>query len=773
MPGIIPTSAGTYSADVTFTPTDTADYNTATTAVNVTVNAIDLSTATIGSIADQTYTGQAITPNPVVTLGSATLTEGTDYTASYLNNTNVGKATLTITGIGAYTGTESVTFNIVNPVTYSSYQLSAYREASYGTPPNGVASTAGCHAKFVFTFAGAVNVSDATALANSLSFGFTSPNSVGALSTDPTTYSYTASGNSLVIDVPIGNLPGGVFTLAANSATTTNGVLNGITAGGDPVVWTSLTSVAPTGFAVQTTAQTVGTATVPASTTIQVAHTANVQSMNHVIWLLIGSSILAGTGITQTTPAHEHTFYNYTPATASASVVSNAVTPLGTAGYTVTQNGAYFTITANTPIVGQVLDAKVYDDNFLQAIGQGYSAAVTGLSYPIIDAIADQTYNGTAITPNLSVNGTTYNTASTPPAVYSNNTGAGSALASVTLSGCTYSAPFVIKTADLSTATIGSIADQAYTGQAITPNPVVTLGSATLTEGTDYTASYLNNTNVGKATLTITGIGAYTGTESATFNIVKATPTITAQPTASAITQGQALSASILTGGTGSVAGTFAFTMPGIIPTSAGTYSADVTFTPTDTADYNTVAGKVDVTVNPGVLAVSGLSPATGLVAGGTTVTIAGSGFTGATAVTFGSTPATSFTVVDDDHITAVTPSTTVLSGSGGGYKTVDVTVTTPVGASPLSSADTYLYYTLTVTNDGHTKAYSLADIEAMTAFTGFGGLKPHSGTTGTSSSWTGVSLLTLLADTGGLQSDLASRPTARTGIPPTSPTPN
>ena len=151
---------------------------------------------------------------------------------------------------------------------------------------------------------------------------------------------------------------------------------------------------------------------------------------------------------------------------------------------------------------------------------------------------------------------------------------------------------------DLSTATIGSIADQTYTGQAITPAPVVTLGGKTLAKGTDYTASYLNNTNVGQATLTITGIGAYTGTNKATFNIVKATPTITAQPTASAITIGQALSNSTLSGGSASTAGTFVFTDSTIIPTSVGTYSAGVTFTPTDSTDYNTATTTVNVTVN-------------------------------------------------------------------------------------------------------------------------------------------------------------------------------
>ena len=48
------------------------------------------------------------------------------------------------------------------------------------------------------------------------------------------------------------------------------------------------------------------------------------------------------------------------------------------------------------------------------------------------------------------------------------------------------------------------------------------------------------------------------------------------------------------------------------------------------------------------VPAVSGVSPTSGPVAGGTLVTITGTGFTGATAVDFGTTPATGLTVVSD-----------------------------------------------------------------------------------------------------------------------------
>jgi hypothetical protein len=68
----------------------------------------------IGDIADQTYSGAAITPVLTVTDGEKTLTLDTDYTVEYTNNTNVGTATVTITGKGNYTGEASATFSIVN-----------------------------------------------------------------------------------------------------------------------------------------------------------------------------------------------------------------------------------------------------------------------------------------------------------------------------------------------------------------------------------------------------------------------------------------------------------------------------------------------------------------------------------------------------------------------------------------------------------------------------------------------------------------------------------
>ena len=66
-------------------------------------------------------------------------------------------------------------------------------------------------------------------------------------------------------------------------------------------------------------------------------------------------------------------------------------------------------------------------------------------------------------------------------------------------------------------------------------------------------------------------------------------------------------------------------------------------------------------------------------------VTIMGTSFTGATAVDFGTVPATNVTVVNDTTITADSP-----AGTG----TVDVTVTTPVGTSATSTADQFNYVT-------------------------------------------------------------------------------
>jgi formylglycine-generating enzyme required for sulfatase activity len=80
---------------------------------------------------------------------------------------------------------------------------------------------------------------------------------------------------------------------------------------------------------------------------------------------------------------------------------------------------------------------------------------------------------------------------------------------------------------------------------------------------------------------------------------------------------------------------------------------------------------------------VTAISPASGLTSGGTTITLNGTNFFGASSVTVGGTLATSVNVVSASVLTAVTP-----AGSIG--SAVSVSVTTPGGTGTLAGAFSY-----------------------------------------------------------------------------------
>ena len=143
-----------------------------------------------------------------------------------------------------------------------------------------------------------------------------------------------------------------------------------------------------------------------------------------------------------------------------------------------------------------------------------------------------------------------------------------------------------------------------YTGSPITPAVSVTLKNGTqLIEGTDYTLAYTNHTNAGKATVTVTGIGNYTGTSTRTFVISKAKAPAISWPTASAITYGEKVSDSSLNGGSTQY-GTFAWSddVKDTIP-PVGTSPYKVVFTPSEATKNNyetitTTEKDVSLTVN-------------------------------------------------------------------------------------------------------------------------------------------------------------------------------
>ena len=117
---------------------------------------------------------------------------------------------------------------------------------------------------------------------------------------------------------------------------------------------------------------------------------------------------------------------------------------------------------------------------------------------------------------------------------------------------------------------------------------------------------------------------------------------------------------------------------------AVGTGAGTVNITVTTRAGTSKITPADDYTYTAPRPAVSGVSPAGGSTAGGTTVTITGTGLAGATGVRFGATAG----VITADSGTQIT----VTSPPGKG--TVTLTVTTPAGTSPVTAAGRYAYTT-------------------------------------------------------------------------------
>ena len=171
-----------------------------------------------------------------------------------------------------------------------------------------------------------------------------------------------------------------------------------------------------------------------------------------------------------------------------------------------------------------------YSDGSLhfQATYDGSTPSVS-LTDAVVMDLDNQTYSGSALTPKPTVvlGGKTLVEGTDYQLSYENNVNASvldkTKPAAVIIQGKgAYSGSlkktFTIDQAEVYYAAVAAISAQQYTGSALTPKPTITLGGRTLTTS-DYSISYKNNTNVGTATVTVTGKGNYTGSKSTTFRI--------------------------------------------------------------------------------------------------------------------------------------------------------------------------------------------------------------------------------------------------------------
>uniref|UniRef100_UPI003FEF0168 Ig-like domain-containing protein n=1 Tax=Agathobacter sp. TaxID=2021311 RepID=UPI003FEF0168 len=171
--------------------------------------------------------------------------------------------------------------------------------------------------------------------------------------------------------------------------------------------------------------------------------------------------------------------------------------------------------TASVKITGKGSYKGSYTENF--------KIVACSIAQVTCSRIVDQTYSGKAIEPTFTVTykNRTLRTGTDYTVSFKDNVKIGTATVIITGKGnFEGTKEITFKITEPSEITVESIADQTYTGSALTPKVVVKEGSKVLTKNVDYTVSYSNNIKVGTASVKITGKGSYKGSYTVNFKIL-------------------------------------------------------------------------------------------------------------------------------------------------------------------------------------------------------------------------------------------------------------
>lgn len=459
-----------------------------------------ISKVSVKAIPAVDFTGENHTPSVTVTYQNKTLRKDTDYTIAYTNNRNAGTAGITLTGKGKYSGTKTVTFQITGTsitgmvfekIPDVPYNGSAIRPIVTVKTKDGTQLQAGADYRLVYENTVNKGTATVTVVGNGNYTG-----------TKKLTYKVVAKP---LTEAMVSGIEDAVYTGSPiKPAVTVKDGATELAAGKDYSVSYSKNKA-------------VGTATVTVkgkgnySGTIKLPFAIQKCSLEDNAQISVQVSDIAYTGKAVKPKVQVYEGNKKLPASGyTLSYTDNIEMGIGTV--TITGKGSYTgTITAQFRIVEK---AKL----------------ITSLK---VDKIADAIYTGTAIEPDVTVTDGTYTLVKGTDyeLSYRNQYNAGKATVTVRgIGSYAGSKDLTYKIGKRSVGDktvlgeefeIGQIPDEKYTGYALKPDVVVKDQGKTLVLGTDYKLSYRNNTKIGTASVTLTGIGNYSGSYNAiSFNIV-------------------------------------------------------------------------------------------------------------------------------------------------------------------------------------------------------------------------------------------------------------
>lgn len=457
---------------------------TGTIVRNFNITGVNIAKAEVTGITDSAYTGSAVTQKPVVKIDNKTLVKDTDYTVNYTNNTNVGVATVTIKGIGKYTGTLTKTFKIEDTVPSASAEYSNHLYELYDVSMSWTKAKAFCENKggHLVTISGKEENDQIVTLAKKGSKYFYYIGCIGS---------------------------------------------------NNQSVWKWITNE---GFNY--------TNWDPDNTEPNVAEG---EDYGAIISVENSPNKQPGEWINITNEETREGYYHYNHAgficefdSASESIADASVTGIENAKYTgspitptptvklgdkiLVKDRDYTVSYTNNTDVGTAIVIITGKDGYNGTTSKTFRITL-GFEDAIVLDIADKTYTGSAVkpAPSVKLNGMTLERDADYTVSYSDNVNVGTA--KITISGKgSYSGKiektFNIIAANIDDVEVTGIEDVAYEGSAVKPTPLVKLGDVTLEEGRDYTVIYKDNSKVGTAIVIITGKGNYTGTTAKSFRIL-------------------------------------------------------------------------------------------------------------------------------------------------------------------------------------------------------------------------------------------------------------